>query len=239
MQCLGQTPYLLTLLEETSQGGQQFKLPGGKMIQDNKEEIELPPLEGVLEKWKPLTSTLAETLGELQSGRAEVYNPRMLLSRLIGKMPQFGGGDQHDAHELLRHLLEAVREEDLRRYKAVILEKLGLNCKTDPATVEGEKKKVIKFYGQQASEMLLPTEQVFRGVLISTLQCQVCEHMSHREEFFLDLSLPISEKQLPPVLRRKAEEIDDNKPSKHQIKKEKELKGRKIRSRRTIGIPIC
>lgn len=40
-------------------------------------------------------------------------------------MPQFGGGDQHDSHELLRHLLEAVREEDLRRYKIVILQKLG------------------------------------------------------------------------------------------------------------------
>lgn len=40
-------------------------------------------------------------------------------------MPQFGGGDQHDSHELLRHLLEAVREEDQRRFKAVILEKLG------------------------------------------------------------------------------------------------------------------
>lgn len=53
--------------------------------------------------------------------------------------------------------------------------------------MEGEQKRIIKFYGQQASEMLLPTEQVFRGVLVSTLQCQVCEHTSHRDEFFLDL----------------------------------------------------
>ncbi|XP_018576417.1 ubiquitin carboxyl-terminal hydrolase 16 isoform X2 [Anoplophora glabripennis] len=221
MQCLGQTPYLLELLDETSEGGQYFQLPGGKMTQENKEVIELQPLDGVLEKWRPLTATLAQTLSELQSGRAEVYNPRMLHSRLVSKMPQFGGGDQHDSHELLRHLLEAVREEDLRRYKSVILEKL------DPATVEGEQKKIIKFYGQQASEMLLPTEQVFRGVLVSTLQCQICEHTSHRDEFFLDLSLPISEKQLPPLLRRKAEEIEDNKPSKHQTKKEKRAERKK------------
>lgn len=85
----------------------------------------LKKIAGVLEKWRPLTATLAQTLAELQSGRAEVYNPRMLHSRLVSKMPQFGGGDQHDSHELLRHLLEAVREEDLRRYKSVILEKLG------------------------------------------------------------------------------------------------------------------
>lgn len=82
-------------------------------------------LLGTLEEWRPLTRILAETLRELQSGRKEVYVPRLLLSRLTQRMPQFAGGDQHDAHELLRHLLEAVREEDLRRYQTVILEKLG------------------------------------------------------------------------------------------------------------------
>lgn len=79
----------------------------------------------MLEKWKALPETLSNTLRELQSGRAEVFNPRMLFSKLTAKMPQFGGGDQHDSHELLRHLLEAVREEDLKRYKTVILQKLG------------------------------------------------------------------------------------------------------------------
>lgn len=63
----------------------------------------------------------------------------------------------------------------------------GYNNKTNPSTVECEKKKIIKFYGQQASEMQSPTEQVFRGVLVSTLQCQICDHTSHRDEFFLDL----------------------------------------------------
>ncbi|CAG9832560.1 unnamed protein product [Diabrotica balteata] len=234
LQCLGQTPYLLKLLEETSVDNQYFKLPGGKITLENKEVIELEPLEGDLEKWKPLTSTLADTLRELQSGRQEVYVPRMLLLRFTNKVPQFGFGDQHDAHELLRHLLEAAREEDLRRYKTVILEKLGYNVKTDPASVEGDKKKIVKFYGQQASEMLLPTEQVFRGVLVSTLQCQDCGHTSHRDEFFLDLSLPISEKKLPPVLRRKAEDIEDNnKPSKHQIKKEKRAERKKNKKQKS------
>ncbi|CAH0563841.1 unnamed protein product [Brassicogethes aeneus] len=231
MQCLGQTPYLLSLLDETAETGQFFQLPGGKCLMENKENIELDPMQGNLEKWRPLCQTLAETLRELQSGRAEVFTPRLLLSKLIARMPQFGGGDQHDSHELLRHLLEAVREEDLKRYKSVILEKLGFclgfNMKTDPSTVEGDKKRIIKFYGQQASEMLLPTEQVFRGVLVSTLQCQTCQHTSHRDEFFLDLSLPISEKQVPPVLRRKAEDSDDTKPSKHQIKKEKRAERKK------------
>lgn len=43
-----------------------------------------------------------------------VVNPNRLLSALRKKCPQFEGGDQHDAHELLRHLLDTVRTEDLR-----------------------------------------------------------------------------------------------------------------------------
>lgn len=46
MQCLGQTPYLLHLLEETSRGGETFKLPGGKLTLEDKTTIELEPLEG-------------------------------------------------------------------------------------------------------------------------------------------------------------------------------------------------
>lgn len=46
MQCLAQTPYLLQLLEETSQDGQYFKVTGGEMKQENEESRTLPPLEG-------------------------------------------------------------------------------------------------------------------------------------------------------------------------------------------------
>lgn len=86
---------------------------------------------GYLEEWKPLTKILAETLKELQSAQHDVYTPRMLLSKLTQRLPQFGGGDQHDSHELLRHLLEAVREEDLKRYQSVILDKLGNSLGTN------------------------------------------------------------------------------------------------------------
>lgn len=46
MQCLVQTPYLLQLLEETSQEGQHFKLPGGEIKQENGQIITLAALEG-------------------------------------------------------------------------------------------------------------------------------------------------------------------------------------------------
>ncbi|XP_022822583.1 ubiquitin carboxyl-terminal hydrolase 16 isoform X3 [Spodoptera litura] len=212
MQCLVQTPYLLQVLQEMANPGERFTLPGGKLKLkpdgDDGKEVELPPITGQLAEWGSLTRTLAETLSELQAGEGGVYTPRKLLSALVNKLPQFGGGDQHDAHELLRHLLEAVRSEDLRRYQSVILSSLGMNSKVDPAKVDGEVKQKVKFYGQQASDTMLRPEQVikvFRGFLVSTLECQECLHQSDRAEYFLDLSLPVaaSRPQPPAVVRRK------------------------------------
>lgn len=225
MQCLAQTPFLMPVLQELEQPGEHFTLPGGKLQMENAEPTTLPPLNGILKGWGSLTEVLFNTLKELTSGRMDVHNPRPLLAQLTLRQPLFGGGDQHDSHELLRYLLEAVRSEDLRRYQLIILESLGLNKKTDPSTVEGITKQIIKFYGQQASDLMVKTDQVFRGILVSTLQCQDCKHSSHRDEFFLDLSLPVSgEKQMPPSLRRKSDvELmeTEQKPSKYQQKKEK------------------
>lgn len=84
-------------------------MPGGKFkYKDSDEEVNLEPISGKLKSWGPLTSALAEALEELQSGGG-VYNPRKLFSQFTKMFPQFGGGDQHDSHELLRHLLESVK----------------------------------------------------------------------------------------------------------------------------------
>lgn len=245
MQCLGQTPYLVDLLRDTEKDGRCFKLEGGQVplttVEQEEEDKErmkgakgagkanrvvVDAFQGELKEWGPLAQVLTLTLEELQSGRSEVYNPRSLLNQLTLKHPQFGRGDQQDAHELLRHLLEAVREEDLRRYQEVILIKNDLSRKTVPASIDPDKRKIIKFYGSQA-ELLLPTLQVFKGILVSTLQCKDCGHTSHREEFFLDLSLPINEQQ--PKHRRKVDELDDShhRPSKYQLKKEKRAAAKK------------
>lgn len=87
----------------------RFELPGGKIqLKDEEEETDLPPIQGKLNTWGNLTSALATTLEELQKSGG-VYNPRPLFQQLTTKYPQFDGGDQHDSHELLRHLLESVK----------------------------------------------------------------------------------------------------------------------------------
>uniref|UniRef100_A0A6B2EKH2 Ubiquitin carboxyl-terminal hydrolase n=1 Tax=Phlebotomus kandelakii TaxID=1109342 RepID=A0A6B2EKH2_9DIPT len=229
LQCLAQTPYLAEILKESAEPGEEFQLPGGPLKLTDGTEVNLSPITGTLNAWGNLTSTLAETIDQLRAGGG-VYTPRKLLSQLIAKWPQFSGGDQHDSHELLRHLLESVRSEDLRRYQSVILHSLGYSSKVDPQTVEGDMKQKIKFYGQQAADRILKPERVFRGFLVSTLMCQDCYHTSSRHEYFLDISLPVSvEKPQPPIRRKTSPEPERvaTTVSKSRAKKEQKAKRQK------------
>ncbi|XP_018403613.1 PREDICTED: ubiquitin carboxyl-terminal hydrolase 16 [Cyphomyrmex costatus] len=212
LQCLAQTPYLVKVLDDLRIPGQKFVLPGGKHKPvDAKEEVELPPIEGTLERWGSFTSILCETLSKMQNTNGhQTYTPLNLLCKLRKKTTQCVDGGQHDSHEFLRHLLEIVRNEDLRRYQSIILREVGLSGKTKPDCVEKGLKSRVKFYGNQASTRLLGPEAVFRGVLVSTLECLDCHHSSQRTEPFLDLSLPVTaDKPQPPLLKRKNSEFED------------------------------
>lgn len=224
MQNLAQTPFLLEVLKELSESGEHFELPGGKC--GEKDSIECPKIKGQLEKWGSFTQTLAETLEELQTKSGGVFTPRPILSQFTSKWPQFAGGDQHDSHEALRHLLESVRSEDLRRFQSVILKELGFSNSVNPKDVNNEEKQKIKFYGNQAQERILRPEPVFRGFLVSTLTCQDCNNISPRQETFLDISLPVTtDKPHPPSTRRKTSPEPMERlplgPTKSQLKKEK------------------
>lgn len=82
------------------------------------------------------------------------------------------------------------------------MKEVGLSGKTNPGGVEKSLKSRVKFYGYQASTRLLGPEVVFRGVLVSTLECLDCHHSSQRTEPFLDLSLPVTpDKPQPPILK--------------------------------------
>ncbi|XP_068158915.1 LOW QUALITY PROTEIN: ubiquitin carboxyl-terminal hydrolase 16/45 [Drosophila tropicalis] len=201
MQCLAQTPFLLSVLKELSEPGEEFVLPGGSFSFKDKGNIELPMIRGTLSSWGGLTAALANALEELQ-GRGGVFTPSKLFDKLCSKCPQFTGGDQHDAHELLRQLLESVRNEDLKRYQRVILQNLGYKDQ-DINSVSEEMRQKCKIYGNQAGDRILRPEQVFRGFLVSTLTCQDCFNISSRHEYFLDMSLPVAVEKPQPPQRRK------------------------------------
>ncbi|XP_026847052.1 ubiquitin carboxyl-terminal hydrolase 45 isoform X2 [Drosophila persimilis] len=201
MQCLAQTPFLLSVLRELSEPGEEFVLPGGTFDFKGKGSTELPIIRGTLSSWGSLTSALVNALEELQVGGG-VFTPRKLFDKLCAKCPQFTGGDQHDAHELLRQLLESVRNEDLKRYQRVILQNLGYKDQ-DIQNVSEEMRRKCKIYGNQAGDRILRPEQVFRGFLVSTLTCQDCHSVSSRHEYFLDMSLPVAVEKPQPPQRRK------------------------------------
>uniref|UniRef100_A0A182IYS2 Ubiquitinyl hydrolase 1 n=1 Tax=Anopheles atroparvus TaxID=41427 RepID=A0A182IYS2_ANOAO len=209
LQCLARTPYLLSVLNESAVEGEKVQIPGGTLkLPDGTEKL-LPAIDGELEAWRSLTGALAGVLIELTSGASRIISPNRLLNELTGKWPQFDGGDQHDAHELLRHLLESVRTDDLRRYQALILHSFRLDKRESHQNVDENLKAMVRFYGDQISQWVFRPEQVFRGSLVSTLKCQDCQHTSSRHEYFLDISLPVcAEKPQAPVLRKGSPEPD-------------------------------
>lgn len=86
------------------------------------------PVHGDLEtlSGSTLISALRNTLSEMQSERSHnVYRPIELFNSLKRKTAQFTDGDQHDSQELLRHLLEAIRNEDVR-VRIIFLQQLNL-----------------------------------------------------------------------------------------------------------------
>ncbi|KAH8414829.1 hypothetical protein KR215_006041 [Drosophila sulfurigaster] len=201
MQCLAQTPFLLAVLKELGEPGEQFVLPGGTFSFADSGDVELPMIKGTLSSWGTLTSALANALEELQCVGG-VLKPSKLFDKLCAKCPQFMGGDQHDAHELLRQMLESVRSEDLKRYQRVILETMGYKNQ-NVNDVSQELRQKCKIYGNQAADRILRPEQVFRGFLVSTLTCQDCYNISSRHEYFLDMSLPVAVEKPQPPQRRK------------------------------------
>lgn len=94
------------------------------------------------------------------------HHPSTRLSQICKKSTQFQGYEQQDAHELLRCLLEAIRNEEILRAKRAILKAFALSEKTDPNTVSPRLKTMIKGYGRQATHTIV--DQIFGGQLIST-----------------------------------------------------------------------
>ncbi|XP_043501548.1 ubiquitin carboxyl-terminal hydrolase 16 isoform X1 [Polistes fuscatus] len=250
IQCLARTPYLVKVLENLCTPGEKVVIPGGTFKPSpNSEEIELPPIKSELERVGQFTSVLYKLLKDMQNCKIQQsFSPTELINVLKKKSMQCMDGGQHDVHEFLRHLLDVVRNEDLKRYQAIIIKELNVRNKSQE-TVDNIVKAKVKFYGSQINKKLLGPEPVFRGTLVSTLKCLKCTYSSQCTEPFLDLSLPVmADKPQPPAFKRKNnlfEETYDMKGnsypstvsnlSKHQQKKEKKA-ARKNRKNRNISV---
>lgn len=64
--------------------------------------------------------------------------------------------------------------------------------RVDPNDVDEKKAAKIKEISKKLQDLLLRPDHVFKGQLLSVVQCQTCGHKSEVTESFLDLSLPIT-----------------------------------------------
>lgn len=236
MQNLSQTPWLLNEFEKRSEKGYDWEIPfpvnGDKDL--NAVDDGVKPLKVSLGDCFPLVQSLQSLLKQMnsdsQSKKSEVLNPGTLFEQICKKSPQFRGFQQQDSHELLRHLLDGVRNEEIRRQKRGILKALNLE-KVDRNTADEETKQTVKAYGIYASHTIV--EKIFGGQLLSTVVCEECKVSSQVFEPFMDLSLPLAEEK--PMRANKCHKHDmtedygmqrigkgkesDNKLSKHQERK--------------------
>lgn len=125
LQCLAQTPFLSQVLFDTSKSNEPvtFQL-------DNEDVVSIMEIVCVysyldsqvlmnkqvvkLAKWNQLTENLYTTLQEIKISSESCFAPIALLDSLRKKCQVFIGYRQHDSHELLRCLLDSVRNDDLK-----------------------------------------------------------------------------------------------------------------------------
>ncbi|CAE7119903.1 unnamed protein product [Rhizoctonia solani] len=124
--------------------------------------------------------------------------PRELLGQIGAKYEQYAGYRQQDAHELLRHLLDGMRMEELDMIKKRTPTGVPQHSQTPVnGTPANETPPSINGTSGQSSTSIdsdppIPfADMVFGGTLASILVCEGCKHISHTYEDFMDLSLSI------------------------------------------------
>ncbi|KAG1902495.1 peptidase C19, ubiquitin carboxyl-terminal hydrolase 2 [Suillus fuscotomentosus] len=155
--------------------------------------------------------TLLRQAWAMQDDRQRNYlKPKELLASVGQKYDQYLDFRQQDAHEFLRHLLDAMQMEEadiIKKRQPSIKHKKKKSspakAHASPKTDTHDRVHIGSPLGQIANapdadpsppeeETLAPfVDMLFGGKLASILVCQACKHVSHTYEDFNDLSLSI------------------------------------------------
>ena len=199
-QCLNQSHPLTHIVDQHSRKGATFTLPP---IEDNDEPtvIQLAEAGSIL-------LALTAFLKEMNSvGKSGVVNPGHLFGQICNKSSQFRGFQQQDAHELLRHLLEGLRSEEVKRQKTAVLKLFNLTEKSDPKTVTPKVRRQLQAFSRFVNHTIV--DKIFGGQLVSTIVCEQCQNSSQIYEPFLDMSLPLIEEKPQRPSGKKSKNLDD------------------------------
>ncbi|TNN16223.1 Ubiquitin carboxyl-terminal hydrolase 16 [Schistosoma japonicum] len=231
LQCLGRSPWLLELLAGDEPRESTLTKPNEGSVSTLC--ISLPPTKCVLTtQFKELISILkSNESSSVKMLSFSTISPGMLRNVFIERCPRFSGFRQHDSHELIRSLLDCIKQEELIRWKKGILLKLNINTKD----VRDDVKESVRNWGKAASTATI-VDRLFGGVLISTIECCCCGTIRPRFEPFLDLSLSVTETDLSKhngcesVSRHHSKDASRCKQLRKKERKRKTQKQRKYQS---------
>lgn len=262
MQCLSQTHILTQFIDLQVTQGVNFIVPGSSVnfhdeSQSDSDNSLRPSLDIFSDlslrlcEGGPMVTSLAAFLKDMHSGgKSMVISPGHLFGQVVKQSPKFRGMQQQDSHELLRYLMDGLRNEESKRQKSAILKNFDLTEKTDPKSVPSHLRRKLQAYGRHGNHTLF--DKIFSGQMVSTIVCEECHHSSQCYEQFLDLSLPVVEEKpvKPQKSPKKATDIvlpddegqvsccgaqEEKKRSKGQIKKEKERRRKENRSKQKLA----
>merc|ERR1712098_48578 len=163
MQCLSQTHVLTELIDlQVSQGanlhvpGSYGSLPVGSKFYES-EDIEdnvlidtYADLNLKLAEGGPMLTSLTAFFKQMHNSncKSASISPGHLFTQVVKQSPKFRGMQQQDSHELLRYLMEGLRNEEAKRQKSAILKSFGLNEETDPKSVAKHLRRKLQVYGR-------------------------------------------------------------------------------------------
>lgn len=131
--------------------------------------------------------SLAEVLTDLQSG-SKLYASVLTLKSAVSLIaPQFASYNQHDAHECLRLLLDALHEE-LNRVKTQPPSTKLLRCIGEGSKLEDLAE---AWWRDSTSRGSSQVTDLFQGQLVNGLTCSKCGQCKFTFEVFWDLSVSI------------------------------------------------
>ncbi|KAF9110675.1 Ubiquitin carboxyl-terminal hydrolase 16 [Mortierella sp. AM989] len=169
MQVLAETRSLKTILTEKSQSDFPKSLSAST--------------EGGL---GPLTTTFKDVLFTMWKQQGGIVTPRDLFTQIAKKWRVFRGFREQDSQELMRHLFDGIRleEVDLIKKKKIADEESLASSASKDAVAGGE-------HDVSSSKYVPFIDSCFSGKLVSVIVCQSCKKCSYAYEDYFDLSLPV------------------------------------------------
>lgn len=223
MQNLIQTPWLYEWLEEHCKNGYIWNITSPlNSCKDKKEKFDI-----ILSESGELTQAFLSFLHKVKSANGIVINPSHLFGQVCKKAPQFKGYQQQDSHELLCHLFDAMKNEEIKRQRRGIIHTfLKDSGKNNIKDIDDETKAEIKALSPVSSHTFI--DVIFGGQLLSTVTCEECGMSSQRLEPFLNLSLPVAEEKplRPGIQKRNASDKTNDETQEIHFKQEEKKIGK-------------